>query len=89
MFISKLSTQKAFTLKSVLKCFELAFGFKINFNESMLRGLRVEAMKLKRLVAIMNCRIMNPPFIYPIGENYKRKEFWQEIISKITKRLVR
>jgi len=55
MFISKSSTQNAFTLNSVLKCFELAFEFKINFNKSMLGGLRVEAMKLKRLVAIMNC----------------------------------
>jgi len=57
MFICKPNTQNIFAIKSVLRCFDLKSGLKVNFNKSRIGGTWVDSMKLQRFAAILSCKV--------------------------------
>ena len=77
-------------IKSILKCFELAYGLKVNFYKSKLGSIGVSLVMVKRFYVVLNCRTTNIPFTYlGLPANHKKKEFWMGTIISIRKRLAR
>jgi len=92
LFFCKETTQNVMVLKSILRCFELASGLKVNFHKSRLAGIGVQPTTIHRYSTLLNCGTMKVPFTYLgilVGGNQRRKEFWQGLMSKIRKRLSR
>lgn len=90
LIIGDASRQNAFTLKCVLRWFELASGLKINFHKSKLIGIAVEQRELQVLAAILNFRILTTPFSYlglQVGGSPRRLAFWDSILAKLRGRL--
>lgn len=85
LFIGMASMQNTLTIKSVLRCFELASGLKINFHKSKLVGIEVEGSITRRIASFLNCKVMRVPFTYlglPVGGNPRRLAFWDPIVNK-------
>jgi len=63
LFICKDKIQNIVTIKSILRCFQLASGLKVNMYKSSIGGVGVEAGNLQRYAAILNCKIMKVSFV--------------------------
>ena len=72
-------------IKSILRCFELISGLRVNLHKNRLGGIGVEP-RITHMVSFILNIVMGLPFIYlgiPLGGNHKRKKFWQCVIEKI------
>lgn len=84
------SFSNVFTLKAILRCFELPSRLKINFHKSMLAGVNVVRNNLECYSKCLNCNLMMIPFKYmgiEVGSNLRKKEFWEPIVNKLSARL--
>lgn len=82
--------QNVMTIKSVLRCFEMTSGLKINFYKSKLVSLEIEEREIMRLAGLLNCKVQRVPFIYlglPVGGNPRRLGFWDPVVAKLRGRL--
>ncbi|GAU12446.1 hypothetical protein TSUD_229800 [Trifolium subterraneum] len=78
------------TIKSVLRGFELVSGLKINFMKSKLYGINVDDRFLEAGSSFLSCRSDVIPFKFlgiPTGANPRRKETWKPVVDAMTKRL--
>lgn len=64
LFICKGGLENIVVLKSILKCFELASGLKINFHKSYIGGLGFQESWLSTYLDIFNFIILRLPLIY-------------------------
>ncbi|XP_057443259.1 uncharacterized protein LOC130735191 [Lotus japonicus] len=90
LFIGDGTIQNTIILKCILHCFELASGLKVNFSKSSLVEIAIDELLVRRMAAILHCRISKFPLVYlgiPLGGNPKSLRFWDSIILKIKKRL--
>lgn len=90
LFMGEPSTQNVLVMKSMLRCFELMSGLKVNFFKSKLGGVSLNMTELHRFATILNCSTMVIPFTYlgiPIGANPRRIATWEPLLSKLKKRL--
>jgi len=90
MFICKDNIQNIVTIKSILRCFRLASGLKVNLHKSSIGGIGVESGNMQRYVTILNCNIMGFLFKYlgvPIGGSYNRFAFWSGLLNKVRNKL--
>lgn len=90
LFIGKPSIQNVLTLKSILRCFEIMSGLKVNFAKSKLAGISMERGETQRLALMLNCMTMEVPFLYlgmPVGENPRNHITWEPMIQRLRKRL--
>ena len=72
-----------FTIKAILRCFELVSGLKINFNKSKLAGVSVDRYSLKTYAKTLNCNTLWIPFKYlglEVGGNPRKKQLWEPIV---------
>jgi len=58
------SFSNVFTLKAILRCYELASKLKINFHKSMMAGINVVRSNLEGYARCLNCTLMRTPFKY-------------------------
>lgn len=59
-------------LKTILRCFELSSGLKVNFSKSLFMGVNVGPEFLGMAERFLYCRIGSVPFTYlklPVGTN--------------------
>ena len=92
IFFCKDNTHNVMVIKSMLCCFELVSGLKVNFSKSRLGGVSVRQPQLWMYASILNCEVMKVPFTYldmEVGGNHRRTNFWGKVIEKIRKRLDR
>lgn len=90
VFFGELYSQNIMTLKSILRCFEMASGLKVNFFKSSLTGLAINTRTLHTFADTLNCRIMEIPFMYlglSVGANPRSLATWQPVVDKVKKRL--
>ena len=79
-----------FTIKAILRVFELASGLKVNFHKSKLAGIKVERNSLEIYAKTLNCGVMQIPFKYlgmQVGGNPRRRQFWEPVVDKVKARL--
>jgi hypothetical protein len=78
------------TIKTILRSFELVSGLKINFVKSNLYGINIDPSLLAAGSVFLSCRSDSLPFKFlgvPVGANPRRRETWKPIVEKMEKRL--
>jgi hypothetical protein len=84
------SWNNIWTIKSLLRGFELVSGLKINFVKSKLYGLNIENRFLEAGASFLSCLSDVVPFKFlgiPVGANPRRRTTWQPVIDTMSKRL--
>ena len=82
--------QNVFTVKTILKCFELAAGLRVNFHKTKIGAIGVQAQQILVYAKMLNCAQMSIPFKYLgvlVGGNPRKVEFWKEVIDKVKRKL--
>jgi len=90
LFMCEDSFSNIFSIKTILRCFELVSGLKINFHKLKLVGINVDRYTLETYVKTLNCNTMQIPLKYlglEIGGNPGKALFWEPVINKINARL--
>jgi hypothetical protein len=88
--IGEASVENLWTLKAVLRGFEMASGLKVNFWKSGLVGINVTNEFLTMASDFLNCRISDLPFKYlglPVGGNSRLCSMWNPLVEVIKRRL--
>jgi hypothetical protein len=78
------------TIKTVLRSFELVSGLKVNFFKSKLYGVNLEDNFLQASSAFLHCGVDSIPFKFlgiPVGANPRRKTTWLPILASMKQRL--
>jgi len=60
--------------------------------KSKIGGLGVEQIMMQRFAAVLNCEVMETPFLYldlSVGGSHKRRAFWDGVVVKMKKILSR
>jgi hypothetical protein len=89
--IGEASVNNLWTLKAILRGFELASGLKVNFWKSALIGINVPTPFMEMACTFLNCRLGSLPFKYlglPIGANPKSPSTWEPLLEHLRKRLL-
>ncbi|PNX99941.1 cysteine-rich receptor-like protein kinase, partial [Trifolium pratense] len=84
------SWENLWTIKSLLRGFELVSGLKINFVKSKLYGVNVDTRLLEAGAVFLSCNTAAIPFKFlglPVGANPRRRETWKPVVEALTKRL--
>ena len=90
LFFCKPGVKNIVAIKSILRCYEIASGLKVNFHKSELGGIGIAEDELKRSSIILNCGVIKVPFKYLeicVGGNPRKKQFWEPIVNKIKNKL--
>ncbi|GJT85019.1 RNA-directed DNA polymerase, eukaryota, partial [Tanacetum coccineum] len=90
VFIGEWNNNNIQTLLSVLRCFYLASGLKINLHKSKLMGIGVSSNVVAAAASLIGCSILTAPFNYlgvKVGSNMSRINSWDDVISKVSSRL--
>nr|GEX17063.1 RNA-directed DNA polymerase, eukaryota, reverse transcriptase zinc-binding domain protein [Tanacetum cinerariifolium] len=91
VFIGEWNNNNIQTLLSVLRCFYLASGLKINFHKSKLMGIGVSSNVVAAAASLIGCSILTAHFNYlgvEVGSNLSRITSWDDVISKVSSRLL-
>ncbi|PNX71762.1 cysteine-rich receptor-like protein kinase, partial [Trifolium pratense] len=82
--------ENLWTIKVLLRSFELVSGLKINFLKSKFYGVNVDTRFLDAGSSFLSCRSDVTPFKFlgiPVGANPRRRETWKPVVEAMTKRL--
>jgi hypothetical protein len=88
--IGEASMENLWTLKAILRGFELASGLKVNFWKSCLIGVNVPNVFMENACDFLNCKRGAVPFSYlglPVGANPRRASTWDPVVERLRKRL--
>jgi hypothetical protein len=88
--IGEASVMNLWSLKAILRGFEMCSGLKINFWKSSLVGVNVSPDFLRVASVFLNCRTSSLPFKYlglPVGANPQRASTWEPLLVALRKRL--
>ena len=78
------------SMVQILEHFCKFSGLKINMSKSVLAGINSDSSMIARLSRSIGCDIGSWPMKYlgiPLGGNPIKSEFWEPVISKVSKRL--
>jgi hypothetical protein len=88
--ISEASIENLWTLKAILRAFEMVPGLKVNFWKSCVMGVNVSNDFIRLASSFLNSKVGLVPFIYlglPVGANPRRVSTWEPMIEALRKRL--
>lgn len=88
IFFGDASIHNILTLKSILRCFEIASGLRVNFLNSSLASVNIERTNLLVLADTLNCKLMEIPLTYlglPVGANPRKLSTWKPVIERVKK----
>ena len=86
----KPTTENLWTLKALLRGFEMASGLMVNFHKSCLIGVNVERDFMEMACEFLNCGEGALPFKYlglPVGANRGRTTMWQPLLDLLNRKL--
>ncbi|GAU47110.1 hypothetical protein TSUD_403430 [Trifolium subterraneum] len=90
IFVGEGNWENIWTIKTVLRSFEIVSGLKVNFYKSKLYGVNIEDYFLRASSAYLNCEVDSIPFRFlglPVGANPRRRAIWLPILDSMRKRL--
>lgn len=73
-------------IKRIFIFFQVISGLKINFDKSMIYGIKIQDSFLLSYAEIFGCKPSSLPIEYlglPLGANPKRVSTWQPIVDKV------
>ncbi|MCH88028.1 ribonuclease H protein [Trifolium medium] len=82
--IGEAAADNLWTLKAVLRGFEMASGLKLNFWKSRLIGINVPNEFMVMASIFLNCRMRRGPFKYlglPVGANPRLMSTWKPMLD--------
>jgi hypothetical protein len=88
--IGEATMENMWTLKAILRGFELASGLRVNFWKSCLMGVNVSSQFLDMACHFLNCKHGAIPLSYlglPVGANPRRSTTWEPLIVHLKNRL--
>jgi hypothetical protein len=88
--LGEATLENLWTLKAILRGFELVSGLKVNFSKSRIMGVNVSYDFLRLAFIFLNCRTSTIPFTYlglPVGASHRRASTWEPLINSLRKRL--
>ena len=83
--------ENLWTLKALLRGFELVLDLKVNFHESCLISVNVAPKVMRTTCNFLNCRQGSIPFLYlglPVGANPRRVETWEPMVEQLRRRII-
>nr|GEY74007.1 RNA-directed DNA polymerase, eukaryota, reverse transcriptase zinc-binding domain protein [Tanacetum cinerariifolium] len=86
MFVGEWSEDNLKSIVSILKCFFLASGLKINIHKSQFLGVGVPYYLVEQAVNSIGCSIMNKCFRYlgvKVGESTSLHKAWSDLIQNL------
>lgn len=84
------TVENLWTLKAMLRGFEMASGLKVNFHKSSLIGVNVPRDFMEAACRFLHCREGSIPFVYlglPVGANPKKFSTLEPMLVKLRNRL--
>ncbi|GJS17303.1 hypothetical protein Tco_0411775 [Tanacetum coccineum] len=90
IFLGEWNNTNINNIVSLLRCFFLALGLKINLNKCKLMGVDVSTTKVQKMAKTIGCEAATLPFVYlgvPVRENMTRDKIWKDVIDKFKSRL--
>nr|KYP50529.1 Putative ribonuclease H protein At1g65750 family [Cajanus cajan] len=90
LLIGEATERNLWTLKAVLRCFELISGLKVNFHKSCLIGVKVDQDFLSTAAAFLNCKVGTLPFRYLglyVGDKPRRTVAWERLLEVLHNKL--
>ncbi|GAU44838.1 hypothetical protein TSUD_280390 [Trifolium subterraneum] len=78
------------TIKTVLRSFEIVSGLKVNFYKSKIYGINLDDSFLRAASSFLNCAVEEIPFCFlgiPVGVNPRRRATWTPILDSMRKKL--
>lgn len=88
--IGKVSVQNLWTMKAILRGFQMVSGLKINFSKSSLVGINVSEDFMAMACDFLNCSAGSIPFKYlglPVSANMRSMSTWEPLVETIEGRL--
>jgi hypothetical protein len=88
--IGEATIDNLWSLKAILRGFEMVSGLKVNFWKSSLIGINVSYEFMTLASSFLNCKISSLPFKYfglPVGANPRRLTTWEPLLESLRKRL--
>jgi hypothetical protein len=82
------SWDNLWTIKTVLRSFEIVSGLKVNFYKSKLYGINLVDSFLSASSSFLHCAVEAIPFRFlgiPVGANPRRRSTWLPIIESMKK----
>ena len=76
LFLCEDSFDNIFSIKAILRCYEIVLGLKVNFHKSKLTGISGDSFAMSTYAKTLNCNTMKLPFQYlgvEVGGNRRRK----------------
>jgi hypothetical protein len=90
LFIGEACVENLWSVKAILRWFELISGLKVNFGKSRLFGVGLEGSFMTVASNFLNCKLGKIPFIYlglPVGANPRRVATWDPVVEVLQRRL--
>ncbi|KAL3637949.1 hypothetical protein CASFOL_018397 [Castilleja foliolosa] len=90
LFIGEANNENIFTLKSILRMFELWSGLRVNYNKSCLYGINVNKKDFEDWSGFLNCNRGTLPFDFlglKVGASFNRRRSWEEVENKLDTRI--
>ncbi|GAU43075.1 hypothetical protein TSUD_194290 [Trifolium subterraneum] len=90
IFLGEASVENLWTLKTVLRCFEMASGLKVNFAKSSIMGVNVSSVFLYLAERFLHCFVGSIPFTYlglPVGANPRKESTWKPLLMALSSKL--
>lgn len=88
--LGEASVNNLWTLKALLRGFEMVSELKVNFHKICLMGVNVEMEFLNMASNFLNCDKGEIPFVYlslPVGANLRKLSTWEPLLCQLRKRL--
>jgi hypothetical protein len=88
--VGEASINNLWSLKAILRGFELVSGLKVNYWKSSLMGVNVSQEFLELASTFLNCKTSSIPFVYLgllVGANPRRVSTWEPLLESIRRRL--
>jgi hypothetical protein len=91
IFIGEVCVENLWSMKAILRWFELISGLKVNFHKSNIFGVNVHNSFLEGAASFLHCKVRSLPFTYlglPVGANPRRACTWKPVVEAIENRLL-
>jgi hypothetical protein len=90
IFLGEASAENLWSIKAILRGFELASGLKVNFGKSKVMGVNVSSEFLGVAERFLHCSQTSLPFMYlglPVGANPRKISTWKPLTDTIARKL--
>lgn len=90
IIIAEGDTANLWSIKAILRGFEMISGSRINFHKSNIYGVNVDDLYMEVASTFLSCKVGTLPFNYlgvRVGINPRKLAMWKDLILMLRKRL--